>query len=216
MSPCRSASSGPCSNATQTWDLNKINITRGWSQRRDPQTGTVPRGMWRCKDGHVAFMMGSGVGLPFKRSIEAMVQWIASEGMADALLKQDWNQDAAPPDQEQYDLLVAEAAAFFLTKTTQQLYERAARDHILLAPISSAKDIVESPQLRERGYFVAVEHPEFGTSIVYPNAFVRTSVASPRLQRRAPLIGEHNQEIFHQELGYTQQQVVTLREAGVI
>ena len=33
---------------------------------------------------------------------------------------------------------------------------------------------------------------------------------------RAPLLGEHNEEIYHGELGYSSQELMQLRENGVI
>jgi formyl-CoA transferase len=61
-----------------------------------------------------------------------------------------------------------------------------------------------------------VEHPELARSIVYPGCFARFSGAPCRIRRRAPLIGEHNQEIYHGELGMPQEELVRLKEAGII
>ena len=36
------------------------------------------------------------------------------------------------------------------------------------------------------------------------------------IRRRAPLIGEHNLEIYEKELGLSRQQLTVLKESGVI
>ena len=61
-----------------------------------------------------------------------------------------------------------------------------------------------------------LEHPELGTTITYPGAFTKASEAPPKLSRRAPLIGEHNREIYEKELGLSKEEIVILKEARVI
>ena len=46
-----------------------------------------------------------------------------------------------------------------------------------------------------------VEHPELGRSFVYPGEAAIYNGSPWRISRRAPLIGEHNTEIFCDELG---------------
>jgi crotonobetainyl-CoA:carnitine CoA-transferase CaiB-like acyl-CoA transferase len=77
------------------------------------------------------------------------------------------------------------------------------------------KDVLTDPNLAARGYWKNLEHRELGTSIPYPKQFVRSSEAEVATRFRAPLIGEHNGEIYG-ELGLSPRQVVALRQAGVI
>ena len=60
-----------------------------------------------------------------------------------------------------------------------------------------------------------IEHDELGRTITYPGSFATTSEASPLVLRRAPLIGEHNREILHEELKYSENWLDSLRKAGV-
>ena len=83
-------------------------------------------------------------------------------------------------------------------------------------PVASAEDIVADPQLMDRGFWQVVEHPELGVTITYPGAFGQFSAASCGINRRAPLIGEHNQEILETELGLSTIDVIRLKESGVI
>jgi crotonobetainyl-CoA:carnitine CoA-transferase CaiB-like acyl-CoA transferase len=82
--------------------------------------------------------------------------------------------------------------------------------------LSTAADISENPQLAFREYWAEIEHKELGDSVVYPGPFGKSSQASPRISRRAPLIGEHNIEIYERELGISRDKLVTLKQAGVI
>ena len=86
--------------------------------------------------------------------------------------------------------------AFFATKTKQHAYTEAQRYRVPLAPVQTARDLVESPQLQAREFFVDIEHPELGTTLRYPGAPYALSATPWQLRRRPPLLGEHNADIF--------------------
>jgi crotonobetainyl-CoA:carnitine CoA-transferase CaiB-like acyl-CoA transferase len=72
------------------------------------------------------------------------------------------------------------------------------------------------PQFIERGYWVDIDHPELGTRLTYPGAFVKLSDAECGIRFRAPLIGEHNEEIYVTELGISKQELIALKQSNVI
>lgn len=87
----------------------------------------------------------------------------------------------------------------------------------MMVPVQNPKDLVESGQLEALGYFVDVEHPELGMSLKYPGApYYHISDAPWRISRRAPLIGEHNFEIYEGELGFSSEQLAILKQEGTI
>ena len=83
-------------------------------------------------------------------------------------------------------------------------------------PVSTAKDILENPQLSAREVWQEVEHPELGTALTYPGSWFKSSRASCNLRRRAPLIGEHNREIYVEEMGISEHDLTRLKEDGII
>jgi crotonobetainyl-CoA:carnitine CoA-transferase CaiB-like acyl-CoA transferase len=80
--------------------------------------------------------------------------------------------------------------------------------------VATPEDLVNSTQLKERGFFVDVEHPVAGT-LTYPGAPYKMS-ETPWQAGRAPLLGEHNEDILGVRLGYTREEMVALSRAGVI
>ncbi|HEY7269651.1 MAG TPA: CoA transferase, partial [Dehalococcoidia bacterium] len=80
--------------------------------------------------------------------------------------------------------------------------------------VASPEDLVRSEQLRERGFFVEVEHPAAGP-LTYPGAPYKMS-ATPWLAGRAPLLGEHNAEVYVERLGLSKADLADLSKAGVI
>jgi len=61
-----------------------------------------------------------------------------------------------------------------------------------------------------RGFAVEVEHPELGASFTYPGAPYVFEKTPWRISRRAPRLGEHNQEVFG-EIGFSTAEIDTLR-----
>jgi CoA:oxalate CoA-transferase len=76
-------------------------------------------------------------------------------------------------------------------------------------------ELMEDPQYRARGFFQGVDHPLTGP-ISYPGAPFRMSQTRWRLERPAPLLGEHNEEIYLGRLGLSKGDLVRLREIGAI
>jgi CoA:oxalate CoA-transferase len=80
--------------------------------------------------------------------------------------------------------------------------------------VATAADLYHSRQLAERGFFQEIDHPVAGTAR-YPGAPFRVGDA-PWTTNRAPLLGEHNETVYCDELDYARDDLVRLREQGII
>ena len=67
------------------------------------------------------------------------------------------------------------------------------------APSAPLNDIVGDPHLEDRNFFTPVEHPELEREVTYPGPAAIFNGSPWRIYRRAPLIGEHNQEVLRDE-----------------
>lgn len=103
-----------------------------------------------------------------------------------------------------------------MNHTKSELWNGAQEKGIQLYPVFTPTDMLEFPQLAIRQYWEEVEHPELGANIVYPGAFAELSEGSFKIRRRAPLIGEHNEEIYLGELGLSKEELVHLKQGGII
>jgi len=203
------------------WDLCKKNWQRtgirSYIPRPDPLEPLWVRYIWPCKNGHVNLILFGGAQAGMVNSSAALVEMANNEGMAENLRGYDWTtHDASQISQQERDTIEKAIIAFLRTKTKEELYNAALEKGILLAPLNTVKDVVESPQLAARQYFVEVEHPELGDTITYPGAPVKLSEVPRKISRRAPLIGEHNEEIYERELGFTKEELTRLKEANAI
>jgi crotonobetainyl-CoA:carnitine CoA-transferase CaiB-like acyl-CoA transferase len=82
--------------------------------------------------------------------------------------------------------------------------------------VQSPEQVVNSPHLASRGYFVALDHAEVGT-LKYPGpGFFFDGENVMQTTRAAPRLGEHNVEIYCKQLGLTGEDLGRLRAARVI
>jgi crotonobetainyl-CoA:carnitine CoA-transferase CaiB-like acyl-CoA transferase len=205
---------------TQKWDNTKVNIRRGeWLGPINFEN----RFIWPCKDGYVMWFYW--VGPAAELYTQPFIKLMASEGMSDDyIMGIDW--EAMDPDTEEGVKEVEEILAraeeptlrYFMAHTKAELAEKAKKHNVMLYPLSDTKDLLDSMQLAYRDFWQKVEHPELNTSFKYPGAFAITSEgeAMPKISRRAPLIGEHNEEIYVKELGISKKRFSKLKEAGII
>ena len=105
---------------------------------------------------------------------------------------------------------------FFRNHTKAELLEMFSEAGIMGAPVASMQDIAEYSQHKARDFWQEVEHPELSDTITYPGAFAKLSPSQLRIRRRAPLIGEHNLEVYEKEMGFSRETLVRLKQSGVI
>ncbi len=82
------------------------------------------------------------------------------------------------------------------------------------APSHDAEELIRSPHLRQRGAFVEVDHPEVGRREFVGPPWKMSDYEPP--VSHAPLLGEHNDEVFRELLGLTDSTLAELRRQGVI
>jgi crotonobetainyl-CoA:carnitine CoA-transferase CaiB-like acyl-CoA transferase len=198
---------------TSNWDLRQAVPDRAEEIRSAASHRT--RQLWPCKDGWVSWSHGGGSLLAPSLPL---IRWMKDEGFRNNFVDAfDWSRpDFSKISQAEMDQIDEPTARFFMAHTKAELLEGAVSNNIMMYPVSTTADIMSNRQLAARGFWEEVEHPELGTTITYPGAFVHSSESAPRIWRRAPLIGEHNSEIYTGELGIATEQLVTLTEAGVI
>jgi crotonobetainyl-CoA:carnitine CoA-transferase CaiB-like acyl-CoA transferase len=197
---------------TSGWDLRKAIQKRG---AEGSDTSVKLTRIWKCKDGYVSWFFWGGV-MSLRTNVP-LVDWMKSEGMADEYISNyDWSKFGNATTQEEVNLLEAPTARFFLSRTKAELLKGALKFNAQVYPVSTPADMVADPQLKARGFWTHLEHPELGVSLTYPGPFAQTNEAPPRITRRAPHIGEHNAEVLGKELGIAADKLVVLRDAGVI
>jgi formyl-CoA transferase len=101
-----------------------------------------------------------------------------------------------------------------MTKTKFEVMEICNGHDIPVGPILSMKEIAEEPSLRATGTVVEVDHPVRGKYLTVGNPVKLSD--SPADVRRAPLLGEHTEEILRDVLRYSERQLSEIKLSGAI
>jgi len=108
----------------------------------------------------------------------------------------------------------ARVQEWFRRHSKEELYHMAQAQGIPLAPIYTPAEVLASPQLQSRGFFISQDHPRAGR-LTLPSAPYRFSRCEYMPPGPAPQPGEHNHEVYRR-LGYTDEALAELRRSGVI
>ncbi len=162
--------------------------------------------LFPCKDGYIL--------LSLFREWDTLVEWLDSEGMAADLKEIRWLN--VQLRLQEIDHIIEVVERWTKRHTAAELVEQAQLMHLPWAEVASMEKLAGNPQLKERGFFVEVEHPELSSCFTYAGAPFKLSHTPWRISRRAPLIGEHNEEIYCGELGFSPHELAALRTKGVI
>jgi benzylsuccinate CoA-transferase BbsF subunit len=81
--------------------------------------------------------------------------------------------------------------------------------------VQDADDLYQDPQLHHRRHFVEVPHPELGRTWVENSRFALSRTPA-RVERAAPMLGEHNQYVLEEVLGYDENRIAELVAAGAL
>ncbi len=166
--------------------------------------------MWPCKDGHasVTFLFGAG----FRAFTQRLMDWVHEEGFCDeATRDKNWAEytmmllDGREPISE-YERVKSVLADFFATKTKAELLDAAMSRRVLVVPVWTTDEVVNSPQLADRDYWETVTHTPGGSDdspvqMRYPGSYARFSATPLSSLGPPPRLGEHTDEVLA-ELGW--------------
>jgi len=102
-----------------------------------------------------------------------------------------------------------------MNHSKDELLKLAVENRFQLGPCNNAEDALKHPQLQARGFWKDIEHPELGATMKYPGGAVMTTQGYVGVMKRAPLIGEHNKEIY-KEIGVSADEIKALKKQKVI
>ena len=164
----------------------------------------APNDIVPCKDGYV-----------FIAAVEE-AQW---QRLVDLMGRPAWAADPRFQDRlgraVHWESLKPLVETWTLERSKMEICRTAQASRIPISPVSTAADVLTSPHLAAREFFVEVEHPDAGRW-PYPGAPYRFAATPWRIRRRAPRLGEHNDEVYGEWLGHPGGELDTLRRAGVI
>jgi crotonobetainyl-CoA:carnitine CoA-transferase CaiB-like acyl-CoA transferase len=162
-----------------------------------------------CKDGYL-YIVGAGAtaGSLFFPALARML------GLTPEQIE-EWGKPGVlndPVKQGEFDERIL--VPWLLEHTMREIVEKAQATGVMATPYNTPGDLLEDPHFKERDYWEEIEHPAAGR-LTYPGAPIRMRVGGWEMRRPAPLLGQHNEEVYG-NLGYSKGDLVQLRQAGVI
>ena len=113
------------------------------------------------------------------------------------------------------DKRLSDCADWIKDYNKDDLYHRCQSLNCPIGMVTTVADLAASKQLEARGFFGEVDHPVMG-NVKCPTAPYRFSQTPHRFHHPAPMLGEHNEEIFVNRLGYSREDLARMRGTGVI
>jgi crotonobetainyl-CoA:carnitine CoA-transferase CaiB-like acyl-CoA transferase len=158
--------------------------------------------LYQCSDGYVVIWIG-----PHYPKVMEMLgnpEWSKEEMFANPLLRNDYIVE-----------LNQLITVWTLEHTAEEINALAIKYGVPCSLVRSVKELVNDEQLAFRQFWQVVDHPAAG-KIKYPGTPFKMSNTPGKIERPAPMLGEHNEKVYCQMLGYSRTDLVKLRQAGVI
>lgn len=169
-----------------------------WTRDGGHSTMNAPQGMYECKDGLIGINVIYYVEWPRFAAFVGHPEWL------------DDPRFATPVERARNRRAMDEVLVPWIRQQSRQdLYERAQRAKIPFALINSPADLLESPQLQAREYWAQVG------GLTMPGAPFKLTETPWRVQRPAPRLGEHTDEVLEAS-GFAANEVAELRASGAI
>ncbi len=181
-----------------TYANDRIVMTRTGNKTR------MPGGVLPCKDGHVVIIT------PEEHQWNGLMSLIGDPEWS----KEPWCGD--PTTRSEHAESINKLLIEWTTRhTKEEIFRKGQALSCPVSPCRSAEDLINSKQLKTRGFFADVNHPVLG-SLKVPTAASQLSESPWRFERPAPLLGESNEEVYCERLGYKKEELEILKSEGVI
>ena len=177
----------------------------GAVRRRQPNhSGDLTR-LRAASDGYILPNPGIGAGLNWSSVVEFLEEpELDDERFADA--------SARLANAEELGNILDRC---FETKKKADVFYAAHERRFIYGIVQSPEEVLDNPQYQHRGYFVEQDHPIVGPA-TYPGAPFIMSGTPWEASLPAPSLGEHNEDVFRNRLGYSSDDLARLRGTGVV
>ncbi len=159
--------------------------------------------LYRCKDGWVRLFILD------RAHWRAFVEWLDSPELADPAFEDPHFRS------ENMRRISPYVDKLCMQYTKLEIYLEAQRRHLAVTPVSTPAEFVDSEQTRARGFFEETQHPVVG-AYGQIGAMHKYSESASKIYCAAPLLGQHNDDVYRGELGLQVADLAALRANGVI
>ncbi len=163
-----------------------------------------PEGIYPCADGY--FDVAGGV--PWWPRNFALL------GSPEELTDERFGTAEGQMDSQLQEAILTVLYPWAMARAKTEIWDEARRARAAVGPLFTTADLLDDRHLRDRRFFVDIDHPTAG-KVKYPGAPFRLSDVPLQPAKAAPRLGEHNEEIYS-KLGYSRADLAKLREDGSV
>jgi crotonobetainyl-CoA:carnitine CoA-transferase CaiB-like acyl-CoA transferase len=193
------------------WQLTSIEYSPYYflAGQNPPRLGNghaamIPCNLYPTRDGRVFIM--SGVLAQVHRLYTVM----GREDLINTPLGA--NQNERYRHREEINAVISE---WTQTRTTDEILDLLKKADVPCSKLPTFDEVCNDPQLLSRDMIIEVEQPISG-KVKTPGSLFKLSKTPGRINYPAPYLGENNQDVLSEMLGYTQQTITQLANEGVI
>ncbi|HRC62052.1 MAG TPA: CoA transferase [Dehalococcoidia bacterium] len=148
----------------------------------------VGSGVFPCADGYVQLTGG------LQGRLILTMRMIGCEELME---RPEWQAPGAPTDPERIEEFLAYLLPWTLSHTKREIRDACELYGVLGAPLNTVADMLTDPNFVAREFFQTIDHPSTGPA-QYPGWHFRmhTDEGPMPPRRRAPLLGEHTDEVL--------------------
>ncbi len=198
------------------WQTEQKNFERQGDQAMAALGLSARRSVFKCADGYINFQVLGGVNSHF---VQNLADWMTECGWDSGVTKIDWvAYEYGVLDSEGLIAAEEEFEQFFQTKTSAELLRESLKRRLMIFPMSRPSEILALEPLVELDQMAPQRlegegADEHGGTIA-PTRYFSSSLLDWSEGRRAPSLGEHNDEIFGGELGMSGAELAAAGNAG--
>jgi len=167
--------------------------------------GGSSSGVYATSDGHVAIAAGTSDAV-WRRFTKIISR---------PELVTDPEFATVPARRERRDRVAAIIQEWSRTRSKAEVVKALGEAGVPAAPVNNVAEMVADPQVKAREMFVEYDHPTYGP-LKLTGTPIKMSETPGRIERLAPLPGEHNEEIFAGLLGHTKDELKRWQDEGAI
>ena len=178
----------------------------GIERRQTGNTGfyAAPADTYRTLDGWIVVAVIGN---------EMFARWARLVGCEELIKDPRFSDDISRANHS--DVITDAMNAWLAKRTTQQAIADLGAARIPAGPVLTISEVLDDPQVKARELLKLVDYPGTPKAVPLANTAVRFSETPGGIRHRAPLLGEHTDEVLG-ELGYGGAEITQLRAAGVV
>lgn len=187
----------------QSLVYDQLGIVQGRTGNRAPFT--APRNAYRSRD---------GVWLALSASAQSIAERVLHLVGRPDIVEQPWfaDHDGRVAHADELDDIIGR---WIGDRDADVVTAAFASAEAAIAPVYSIADVVEDPQVKARDTITTFVHDDLG-AVRIPNVFPNLDRTPGSVRALGPRLGEHNDDIYIDELGYDKDELSAWRHSGAI